>query len=76
MGAEDLVCEVGAGFEGEGFGEDERVVAVEEDGGDLGVVSLDWRARAARKRSKERRLGVRGNRGMKELEVRAESAAA
>lgn len=32
---EDLVSELGAGFEGEGFGEDEGVVAVEEDGLDL-----------------------------------------
>ena len=28
---EDLVGEFGAGFEGEDFGKDERVVAVEED---------------------------------------------
>lgn len=32
---EDFVGELGAGFEGEGFGEDERVVAVEEDLFDL-----------------------------------------
>jgi hypothetical protein len=32
---EDLVSELSAGFEGEGFGEDERVVAVEEEGSDL-----------------------------------------
>ena len=43
---EDFVGELGAGFEGEGFGEDERVVAIEEDGFDLcgvsgGVVLLD-----------------------------------
>lgn len=37
-GCEDLVCEFGAGFEGELFGEDERVVAVEENGGDLAVL--------------------------------------
>jgi len=36
---EDLVGELGAGFEGEGLGEHERVVAVEEEGRDLGVVS-------------------------------------
>jgi hypothetical protein len=35
---EDLVGQLGAGFEGEGFGEDERVVAVEEEGGDLLVL--------------------------------------
>jgi hypothetical protein len=35
LAGEDLVCEVGAGFEGERLGEHERVVAVEEDGGDL-----------------------------------------
>ena len=39
---EDLVGEVGAGFEGEFFGEDEGVVAVEEDFGDLGW--QDWLA--------------------------------
>jgi len=32
---EDGVGELGAGREGEGFGEDEGVVAVEEEGGDL-----------------------------------------
>lgn len=32
---EDGVGELGAGGEGEGFGEDEGVVAVEEEGGDL-----------------------------------------
>lgn len=36
---EDFVGEVGAGFEGEFFGEDEGVVAVEEEVGYLG----DWR---------------------------------
>lgn len=36
---EDLVGELGAGFEGKRFGEDERVVAVKEEGGDLWVVS-------------------------------------
>jgi hypothetical protein len=35
LAGEDLVCEVCAGFEGERLGEHERVVAVEEDGGDL-----------------------------------------
>jgi len=34
---EDLVGQIGAGLEGEGFGEDEGVVAVEEDVFDLGV---------------------------------------
>jgi hypothetical protein len=34
-GGEDLICELGAGFEGKGFGEDEGIVAVEEEGGDL-----------------------------------------
>jgi hypothetical protein len=38
-GGEDLVGELGAGFESEGFGEDEGVVAVEEEGCDLWVVS-------------------------------------
>jgi hypothetical protein len=32
----DFVDELGAGFEGELLGEDEGVVAVEEEGGDLG----------------------------------------
>lgn len=36
-GCEDFIGEVGAGFEGEGFGKDERVVAVEEEGCYLGV---------------------------------------
>jgi hypothetical protein len=40
-GGEDLVGEVGAGGEGEGFREDEGVVAVEEEGGDF-LVGLDW----------------------------------
>jgi hypothetical protein len=41
---EDLVGELGAGFEGEGFGENEGVVAVEEKGGDLlGVSSVLWK---------------------------------
>jgi hypothetical protein len=31
----DHIDEVGAGFKGKVFGEDERVVAVEEEGGDL-----------------------------------------
>jgi len=35
----DFVGQLGAGFEGEGFGEDERVVAVEEEGGDLRVLA-------------------------------------
>lgn len=39
-GCEDLVGEFGAGFEGELFGEDERVVAVEQEGGDLVVGGL------------------------------------
>jgi hypothetical protein len=34
-GGENLIRELGAGFESEGFGEDERVVAVEEESGDL-----------------------------------------
>lgn len=37
---EDLVGEVGAGFEGEFFAEDEGVVAVEEDFGNLFVRSV------------------------------------
>ena len=43
MFGEDLVGELGTGFEGEFFGEDERVVAVEEEFDDLeaGLVS-DW----------------------------------
>ena len=43
---EDFVGEVGAGFEGELFGEDERVVAVEEELGYLvrmGVSEGVWR---------------------------------
>ena len=36
----NFVGELGAGFKGEGFGEDEGVVAVEEEGCYLGVVSL------------------------------------
>lgn len=39
---EDLVGEVGAGFEGEFFGEDEGVVAVEEDFGDLCRNGISW----------------------------------
>ncbi|TGO47124.1 hypothetical protein BCON_0292g00060 [Botryotinia convoluta] len=35
-GFEDFIGEIGAGFEGEGFGEYECVVAVEEEGGYLG----------------------------------------
>jgi hypothetical protein len=35
FGGGDFVDEVGAALEGEGFREDEGVVAVEEDGGDL-----------------------------------------
>lgn len=35
VGGEDFVGEVGAGFEGEGFREDEGVVAVEEEGCEL-----------------------------------------
>jgi hypothetical protein len=34
LGGEDLVGELGAGFEGEFLGEDEGVVAVEEERGD------------------------------------------
>lgn len=34
-GFEDLIGEVGTGGEGKGFGKDEGVVAVEEEGGDL-----------------------------------------
>jgi hypothetical protein len=34
-GGENLICELGASFEGEGFREDEGVVAIEEEGGDL-----------------------------------------
>jgi hypothetical protein len=37
-GGEDFVSELGAGFEGEGFREDEGVVAVEEEGCYLGGV--------------------------------------
>jgi hypothetical protein len=37
--AENLICKVGAGLEGQLFGEDEGVVAVKEDIGDLRVVS-------------------------------------
>lgn len=37
---ENLICEVGTGFEGERLGLYERVVAVEENGGDLLVVSI------------------------------------
>jgi hypothetical protein len=41
---ENLVCELGAGFEGQLLGEDERVVAVEEEGGDLlGYKSRGWK---------------------------------
>jgi hypothetical protein len=47
FGGEDLVGELGAGFEGEGFGEDEGVVAVEEEVLDLvgGVLVVNgyWR---------------------------------
>jgi len=32
MRCEDFIGEVSAGFEGEGFGEDEGIVAVEEEG--------------------------------------------
>ena len=49
---EDLVGEVGAGFEGEFFRQDEGVVAVEEDFGDLDIPGLrggrlgkDWKCR-------------------------------
>jgi hypothetical protein len=35
---QDLVEEVGAPFKGELFGQDERVIAVEEEGGDLRVL--------------------------------------
>jgi hypothetical protein len=34
-GGENFVGELGAGFEGELFRKDERVIAVEEEGGDL-----------------------------------------
>lgn len=49
---EDLVGEFGAGFEGEGFGEDEGVVAVEEEGCYLWRCQLrcamrDWAADGA-----------------------------
>jgi hypothetical protein len=43
FGAGDFVDEVSAAFEGERLGEDERVVAVEEDGGDLGRLAGERR---------------------------------
>jgi hypothetical protein len=43
-GCEDLVCELGAGFEGQLLGEDERIIAVKEEGGDLlGYKSRGWK---------------------------------
>jgi hypothetical protein len=38
----DLVDQVRAALEGELFGQDERVVAVEEDGVNLGVLGAVW----------------------------------
>jgi hypothetical protein len=35
VGGEDLICELSAGFKRQLFGEDERVIAVEKEGGDL-----------------------------------------
>jgi hypothetical protein len=43
FGAGDFVDEVSAAFEGERLGEDERVVTVEEDGGDLGRLAGERR---------------------------------
>lgn len=38
--SQNFICEFGACFKGEGFRQDEGVVAVEQEGCDLGVIGL------------------------------------